>query len=194
MPRWPSYDKHVTLITKTTTNQYYLYNCTWYQKYRARHAKNLWTWLLKQTKEQLLIWCKRSRQGRIHGGRAVRSPHPEPSKVTLFTIIFCNSEKNIRDIRSLGRPLFCQSSVVEYSSSLVQSRGGYETWLPNITEIFPLKRGGWISPVQQSQSNSRMFRTGKTILWYIFDVHIKASYRNCEQIWKNEENITWNAS
>jgi len=47
MPRWPSYDKHTTLITKNTTNHCYLHDWTWYQKYRARHANDLWAWLLQ---------------------------------------------------------------------------------------------------------------------------------------------------
>ena len=41
-------------------------------------------------------------------------------KVSLFTQIFYNSENNIRDISPFCRPLFCHSSVVKYTSSLLQ--------------------------------------------------------------------------
>ena len=50
---------------------------------------------------------------------------------------FLQFGKNIHDIRSLARPLFCQISVVENSSSLLQLRSRYETGLTNITEIAP---------------------------------------------------------
>jgi len=43
-----------------------------------------------------------------------------PTKVSLFTMILYNSENNIRDIRPFCRPLFCHSSVVKYTSSLLQ--------------------------------------------------------------------------
>ena len=65
----------------------------------------------------------------------VRSPPLKPTKVTFFTIILYNSGNNIRDIRSFFRPLFCHESVVKYTSSLLQCRSRYETWLPDITEI-----------------------------------------------------------
>jgi len=35
-------------------------------------------------------------------------------------MIFYNSENSIRDIRPFCRPLFCHSSVVKYTSSLLQ--------------------------------------------------------------------------
>jgi len=35
-------------------------------------------------------------------------------------MILYNSENNIRDVRPFCRPLFCQSSFVKYSSSLLQ--------------------------------------------------------------------------
>jgi len=38
----------------------------------------------------------------------------------LFTMILYNSENSIRDIRPFCRPLFCHSSVVKYTSSLLQ--------------------------------------------------------------------------
>jgi len=45
-----------------------------------------------------------------------------------------------------GRPLFCHSSFVKYTSSFLQQQSRYETWLPNISEIAPLKLTGWIRP------------------------------------------------
>ena len=45
---------------------------------------------------------------------------PKPTKVTLFTMIFYNTENNIRDISPFCSPLFCHSSVVKYTSYLLQ--------------------------------------------------------------------------
>jgi len=42
------------------------------------------------------------------------------AKVSLFTMILYNSENTIRDIRSFCPPLFCQSSVVKNTLSLLQ--------------------------------------------------------------------------
>jgi len=44
----------------------------------------------------------------------------KPTKITSFTILFYNSENSICDIRPFCRPLFCHSSVVKYTSSLLQ--------------------------------------------------------------------------
>jgi len=44
----------------------------------------------------------------------------KPMKVTSFTMILHNSENSIRDIRPFCRQLFCHSSVVKYTSSLLQ--------------------------------------------------------------------------
>jgi len=52
----------------------------------------------------------------------------KPTKVTLFTMIFCR-------YKVVCRPLFHHSNVVKYASSLSQQRGCYEPWLPIITEI-----------------------------------------------------------
>ena len=49
-----------------------------------------------------------------------RSPFLKPTKVTLFTVILHISENSIRDIRQFWRPLFFHSSVVKYTSSLLQ--------------------------------------------------------------------------
>ena len=66
-----------------------------------------------------------------------RSPQKKPTNVTLFTMIFYNSENSVRDLRPFCRPLFCHSSVLKYTWSLLQQRSRYETWLPNITEFSP---------------------------------------------------------
>jgi len=81
-------------------------------------------------------WASR-KQGRIQGGRLGQSPPLKPTKVTFFTMIFYNLENSIRDIRPFSRPLFCHSSVVKYTSCLLQLWTRNETWLPNITEIAP---------------------------------------------------------
>jgi len=44
----------------------------------------------------------------------------KPSKVTLFIMIFYYSENNIGDVRPFCRPLFCHSSVLKPTSSLLQ--------------------------------------------------------------------------
>jgi len=54
-------------------------------------------------------------------------------------------KNRFRDIRPFCRLLFCHSSVVKYTSSLLQWRNRYETPQPNITEIAPPpKLTGWI--------------------------------------------------
>jgi len=44
----------------------------------------------------------------------------KPRKVSLFTMIFYNSENSTCDIRQFCRPLFCHRSVVKYTLSLLQ--------------------------------------------------------------------------
>jgi len=51
------------------------------------------------------------------GGRSLPL---KPTKVTFFTMILCNSENSVRDIRPFCRQLFCHRSVVKYTSSLLQ--------------------------------------------------------------------------
>jgi len=59
--------------------------------------------------------------GQIQGGDWGNLPGAlKPKKVTLFTIILYNSENSIHDTRPFCRPLFCHSSVVKYTSSLLQ--------------------------------------------------------------------------
>jgi len=61
-----------------------------------------------------------SGQGRIHGGAIGAIAPSKPMKVTSFTMILYNSVNSIRDIRPFFRPLFCHSSVVKSTSSLLQ--------------------------------------------------------------------------
>jgi len=44
----------------------------------------------------------------------------KPAKVTLFTMILCNSENSIHEIRPFCHPFSCHSNVVKYTSSLLQ--------------------------------------------------------------------------
>jgi len=53
--------------------------------------------------------------GAVAGGGAIAPL--KPKKVTLFTMVLCNSENNIRDIRPYCCALFCYSSVVKYASA-----------------------------------------------------------------------------
>jgi len=63
-------------------------------------------------------------------------------------MILYNSANSIRDLKTFCGLSFFHNSVVKYTSSLLQKRTGDETWLPNITEIAPLKlAAGWICPV-----------------------------------------------
>jgi len=83
----------------------------------------------------------------FRGGSRGRSIAPlKPTKNTFFTMILNNSENSIRDVRSFCRALFCHSSRVKYTSSLLQKWTRNDTWLPNITEIVPPKLTGWIRP------------------------------------------------
>jgi len=59
-------------------------------------------------------------RGGSREGRLGRSLSLKPTKVTLFTMILYNSENSIRDIRLFCRPLFCHSSFVKFTSSLLQ--------------------------------------------------------------------------
>ena len=84
---------------------------------------------ITQLVEQVRAW---SRWGEIGAIAPLK-----PTKVTLFTITFYNSENSIRDIKPFCRPLFCHSSVVKCSSSLLQQWTRNETWLPDVSEIAP---------------------------------------------------------
>jgi len=55
------------------------------------------------------------------GGQSPQSPPLEATKVSFFTLILNNSENSIGDIRPFCHPLFCHSSVVRYTLSLLQS-------------------------------------------------------------------------
>jgi len=51
-------------------------------------------------------------------GRLGRLPPLKTTKITLFTLILCNTKNNIHDIWSLFRPLHCHSCIVAYSRYL----------------------------------------------------------------------------
>jgi len=74
-----------------------------------------WCSLIKES--AFLTISFRGIQGRIQGGDW--GAPLIPAKVTFFTMILHNSENSIYDIRPFCRPLFCHSSVVKYTSSLV---------------------------------------------------------------------------
>jgi len=75
--------------------------------------------------------------------RAIGGIEPKKTtKVTLFTMNLYNLENSILDIRPFCRPLFCHSSVVKYTSSVLQQWTRNETWLPNNIEIAPPNLAG----------------------------------------------------
>jgi len=104
-----------------------------------------------------LRWYFRQPQGLIQGAIGTIVPPPlKHRKETLFTMILYNSENNIPYIRPFCRPLLCHSSVVKYTSFLLQPRSRYETWLPNITEIAPPPNlTGGIRPCRQQHNLRR---------------------------------------
>jgi len=94
-------------------------------------------------------------------GRLARSPARKPTKGTLFTMILCNSEKSIRDIRPFCRPSFVRAVLwsilhLSYSGEPVN-----ETWLPSITEIPPLNLLAW-SALDLDTSFQQSLRTKST--------------------------------
>ena len=105
-------------------------------------------WFDKLHTEMDVMWfCRRLWWCLFVGCRSgSRGDDLKSTKVTFFTMILYNSDNSIRDIRSFWRPLFCHSSIVKYTSCLLQLWTRNETWLPNITEIAPPKLTGWILP------------------------------------------------
>ena len=67
---------------------------------------------------------------------ADRSPPKKHTKVTLSPL-FCSIRKTAFEI--YGHCVVHRFCAVKYKSSLLQKRSGYETWLPNVIEIAPLK-------------------------------------------------------
>jgi len=59
-------------------------------------------------------------QGWIQGVAIGAIAPQKPTRVTFFTIILHNSETSIRDIRPFCCPLFCNSSVMKHTSSLLK--------------------------------------------------------------------------
>ena len=103
-------------------------------------------------------------QGRIQrewGGGAIGAITPlKPMEVTLFTMIFYNSENNISDWKPFCRPLFCHSSVVQYTASLLQWWNRYETWPSNISWTAPPSFTGWLRPFSAGRDDGQRFCKG----------------------------------
>jgi len=93
-------------------------------------AMSFLRWLRRpvHTNIESIVWfgfglnMQRNNQGRI-GGLATTTL--KPTQLTFFTIILYNLENSVCDIRRFC-PLFCHSSVVKYTSSLLllRSRNG----------------------------------------------------------------------
>ena len=86
--------------------------------------------------------------GLIRGGSRWSDWGDRPPEIYESNLIhhnFNNSKNSIRTIRAFFRPLFCHSSAVKYTSSLLQSPSPHVTWLPNITEIAP-PQPYWLDP------------------------------------------------
>jgi len=80
------------------------------------------------------VVCRQARRKKIHSAfgalgsvalKAGADPRVaiaplKPTKVILLAMIVYNSENSIRDLRPFCHPLFCRSSVVKYTSSLLQ--------------------------------------------------------------------------
>jgi len=66
----------------------------------------------------LYVKLKEVRIQRVRLGRSSL----KPTKVTFFTTILQNSENNIRHTRPFWRQIFCHSSVVKFTSTLLQSK------------------------------------------------------------------------
>ena len=79
---------------------------------------------------------------------AVASP-PKTYESKFFRGDFEQFGKQDSRYKAILRPLFCHSSVLKYTSSLLQWWARNDTWLPNITEIDPPKLTGWIRPCLQ---------------------------------------------
>jgi len=71
--------------------------------------------------EYQCISPKNAISGRGGSGGAIGAIAPplKPRKATFFAMILYNSENSNRDIRPFCRPLFCHSSVVKSTSSLL---------------------------------------------------------------------------
>jgi len=95
------------------------------------------------------------------GGGAIGAITPlKPMEVTLFTMIFYNSENNISDWKPFCRPLFCHSSVVQYTASLLQWWNRYETWPSNISWTAPPSFTGWLRPFSAGRDDGQRFCKG----------------------------------
>ena len=77
-------------------------------------------WIVQKSRLKWLLLKWHYLRGGSKGGRLRRSSPLKPAKVTLFTMILNNSENIIRDIRPFCPDLFCHSSIVKYTSCLLE--------------------------------------------------------------------------
>jgi len=84
-----------------------------------------------------------SRWGRIQ--RGVISP-PKTYESSFIHYDFVQFRKHHSWYKAIFSSLFCYSSVVKYTSSLLQQRTRSETRLPSIAGITPSKLTGWTRP------------------------------------------------
>jgi len=68
-------------------------------------------------------------------------------EVILFTIILYNSENSIRDVSTFYLPLFCHTSVVKYTSFLLQKWTRNEAWLPFLYSFVWATEGGFLQTI-----------------------------------------------
>jgi len=127
-----AFDIYSINITRISRVHALLFLFSW-----TKHLNICNSWKISRNTAMSSIACG-SAQNRVGSRREIGAISPlKPAKVTLFTIILCISENNIRDSRPFSHPLFCRSSVVMCTSPILQQWAGNETWLPNITEIAP---------------------------------------------------------
>ena len=85
------------------------------QEYQNKNFIKITVWLT-------LAWHCTGGWRRCGSREAIGAILPTPTKATFLTAILCNSENIIRHIRPFCRPFFCHSSVVKYTSNLLQSK------------------------------------------------------------------------
>jgi len=92
------------------------------------------------------------RQGWIKGAAIGAIARLKSTKVTSFTIIFNNSENSIRDERLFCHPLYCHSSVVEYTSSHLSciNEPAFRLDYQILLKSPQLSLAGWIRPCTEA--------------------------------------------
>jgi len=85
-----------------------------YVPVRNKVQKNYFLKIPYQCTPHIHVARDRSGQGRIQGGTIRAIAPPKPTKVTLFTLIFYNSENSIRDVRPFCRRFLWQQCCHVY--------------------------------------------------------------------------------